>query len=169
MVSVVSILFQKDNVTCTTTIVITTTTTKTPGTTWLRRLVAGFPPRWPGFLLRSWYMKFVVDKVALGQIFSEYLGFPCQFLFHLLLHTHHLSSWADARGQLLADVPSRLSLTSPQKIKKVLLLQLQQLPLLLLLLRRLIIIIIIIIPNIFGVVNNEILNWLEFDQITTYV
>jgi hypothetical protein len=22
---------------------------------------------------------FVVDKVALGQVFSEYFGFPCQF------------------------------------------------------------------------------------------
>jgi hypothetical protein len=25
---------------------------------------------------------FVVDKVALGQVFYEYLGFPCQFSFH---------------------------------------------------------------------------------------
>jgi hypothetical protein len=25
---------------------------------------------------------FVVDKVALGQVFSEYFGFPCQFSFH---------------------------------------------------------------------------------------
>jgi hypothetical protein len=25
---------------------------------------------------------FVVDKVALGQVFSEYFGFPCQSLFH---------------------------------------------------------------------------------------
>jgi hypothetical protein len=24
----------------------------------------------------------VVEKVALGQVFSEYFGFPCQFLFH---------------------------------------------------------------------------------------
>jgi hypothetical protein len=23
-------------------------------------------------------VKFVVDKVALGQVFSEYFGFPCQ-------------------------------------------------------------------------------------------
>jgi hypothetical protein len=28
---------------------------------------------------------FVVDKVALGQVFSEYFGFPCQFSFHQLL------------------------------------------------------------------------------------
>jgi hypothetical protein len=25
---------------------------------------------------------FVVDKVTLGQIFSEYFGFPCQSSFH---------------------------------------------------------------------------------------
>jgi hypothetical protein len=25
---------------------------------------------------------FVVDKVALGQVFPEYFGFPCQSPFH---------------------------------------------------------------------------------------
>jgi hypothetical protein len=29
---------------------------------------------------------FVVEKVALGQVFSEYFGFPCQSLFHQILH-----------------------------------------------------------------------------------
>jgi hypothetical protein len=28
---------------------------------------------------------FVVDKVALGQVFSEYFGFPCQSSFRQLL------------------------------------------------------------------------------------
>jgi hypothetical protein len=28
---------------------------------------------------------FVVDKVALGQVFSEYFGFPCPSSFHQLL------------------------------------------------------------------------------------
>jgi hypothetical protein len=28
---------------------------------------------------------FVVDKVALGQVFSEYFGFPCQSSFQQLL------------------------------------------------------------------------------------
>jgi hypothetical protein len=43
---------------------------------------------------------FVVDKVALGQVFSEYFGFPCQFSFHQLLHNHpHLSSGAGIIGQ----------------------------------------------------------------------
>jgi hypothetical protein len=31
---------------------------------------------------------FVVDKVALGQVFSEYFGFPCQ-AFRRLFHAHH--------------------------------------------------------------------------------
>jgi hypothetical protein len=59
-------------------------------------------------------VRFVVDNVALGQVFSEYFGFPCPFSFHRLLHTHHLSSVAGTIGQLVADVPSGLSLTPPQ-------------------------------------------------------
>jgi hypothetical protein len=40
---------------------------------------------------------FVVDKVALGQVFSEYFGFPCQF--HQFLHNHpHLSPGAGTIG-----------------------------------------------------------------------
>jgi hypothetical protein len=35
----------------------------------------------PGLLMWD----FVVDKVALGQVFSEYFGFPCQSSFHQLL------------------------------------------------------------------------------------
>jgi hypothetical protein len=62
---------------------------------------------------------FVVDKVALEQVFSEYVGFPCQFSFHPLLHIHHhLSSGAGAVGQLMADVPSGLGLAPPQETKK---------------------------------------------------
>jgi hypothetical protein len=61
---------------------------------------------------------FVVNKVALGQVFSEYFGFPCQFSFHLLLHIHHhLSSGAGTIGQTVADVPSGLNLTTPQETK----------------------------------------------------
>jgi hypothetical protein len=44
---------------------------------------------------------FVVDKVALGQVFSKYLGFPCQFSFHGLFQTHHLSSGTGTIGQLV--------------------------------------------------------------------
>jgi hypothetical protein len=62
---------------------------------------------------------FMVDKVALEQVFSEYFGFPCQFSFYLLLHIHHyLSSGAGTIDQLVADVPSGLSPTTPKKTKK---------------------------------------------------
>jgi hypothetical protein len=57
--------------------------------------------------------------VALGQVFSEYFGFPYQFSFHRVLHTrHHLSSGAGTIGQILADVRSGLSLTPPRETKK---------------------------------------------------
>jgi hypothetical protein len=58
---------------------------------------------------------FVVDKVVLGQVFSKYFGFPCQFLFHWLLHTHHLSSRAGTIGQLVANIWSGRSLTPPEE------------------------------------------------------
>jgi hypothetical protein len=54
---------------------------------WLRRLVAGFPPRRSRFEPRSRYVGFVVDKMALGIFFSEYFDFLCQFSFHRLLLT----------------------------------------------------------------------------------
>jgi hypothetical protein len=67
--------------------------------------VAGFPPRRPGFETRSGHVGFVVDRVALGQVFSEYVGFPCQFSFHRLLHIHHhLSSGADTIGPIVDSV-----------------------------------------------------------------
>jgi hypothetical protein len=43
-----------------------------------QRLDAGFPPRRPGFACGQ-HVGFVLDKAALGQVFSEYFGFPCQF------------------------------------------------------------------------------------------
>jgi hypothetical protein len=33
----------------------------------------------------------VLDKVALGQVFSEYLSFPCQSSFHQILHPYNQS------------------------------------------------------------------------------
>jgi hypothetical protein len=66
----------------------------------LKGLVAGFPPRRPGFKTGSSHVGFVVDKVAQGQVFSEYLGVPFQSLFHQFLHNyHHLSSGAGTIGQ----------------------------------------------------------------------
>jgi hypothetical protein len=44
----------------------------------LKRLVAGFPPLRSGVRDRVAMWDFVVDKVAPGQVSSEYFGFPCQ-------------------------------------------------------------------------------------------
>jgi hypothetical protein len=75
-------------------------------------------PLHSGFEPRSGHVGYAVGKVTLGQFLSEYFGFPCQFSFHRLLHTHHhLSSGAGTVGQIVADVPSGLSLTPPQETK----------------------------------------------------
>jgi hypothetical protein len=50
-----------------------------------------------------------------GAGLSEYLGFPYQFSFHRLLHTHHPSSGAGTMGKMVADVPNELTITSPQE------------------------------------------------------
>jgi hypothetical protein len=83
----------------------------------LRWLVTALLPRRPGFEPGSGHVGSVVDKVGLGQVFSEYFGFPCQFSFHRLLHTHQLPSGAGRIGQLVAGVPSGLSLTPPKEFQ----------------------------------------------------
>jgi hypothetical protein len=45
-------------------------------------LVAGLSPRRTGFDPRSVHVGFVVDKVALGQVFPEYFSFPMPIPFH---------------------------------------------------------------------------------------
>jgi hypothetical protein len=49
-----------------------------------------FLPRRPGFYPRSSYVGFVMGKVTLGQVFSEYFGFSYQSLFYQLTHIHYL-------------------------------------------------------------------------------
>jgi hypothetical protein len=78
----------------------------------LKRLVAGFPPGQPGFDLWSDQVGFAVDKVALERVFSEYFGFPCQSLFHQILHHHNHPGQATI-GQSVAAVPSGHSWTPP--------------------------------------------------------
>jgi hypothetical protein len=59
----------------------------------------------------SVHVEFVVDKVALGQVFSEYFGFPCNFPFHQLLHNLYVSSEAGTISQTVVAVPNGLCLT----------------------------------------------------------
>jgi hypothetical protein len=49
---------------------------------WLRRLVAGLSPRRPRFDPRPVHLGFVVDKVALGQVFSLVLLFSLSISFY---------------------------------------------------------------------------------------
>jgi len=56
---------------------------------WLRRLVAGLPPRSLRFDLRSVHVRFVLDRVTLGQVFLLILLFPLSVSFHLYC-THNL-------------------------------------------------------------------------------
>lgn len=44
-----------------------------------RTLNSGFPKRKIGFYPRSGHLRFGVDKMGLGKVFSKYLSFPCQF------------------------------------------------------------------------------------------
>jgi hypothetical protein len=61
----------------------------------LGRAIVEAASRWPttaAALIRArvWQVEFVVDKVASGQVFSEYFGFPCRNRsFHQLLHPHN--------------------------------------------------------------------------------
>jgi hypothetical protein len=69
----------------------------------------------PGVDPRSEHVGFAAE-VALEVFFSPvYFGFPCQFSFHRMLHTH-LSSGADTICPLENGVPRDLSVT--QRIKR---------------------------------------------------
>jgi hypothetical protein len=83
---------------------------------YLRRLIAGFPLRRPGFEPGSGHVGFVVDKVAVGQVFLGTSVSPTNSQ-STDIH-HHVLSRTGTIGQLVADVPSGLSLTPPQETKK---------------------------------------------------
>jgi hypothetical protein len=68
---------------------------------------------------------FVVDKVSLGQVFSEYFDFPCQSLFQQLLHNHpHLSSGAGKIDQV--QVAIKKNKNHKRRFPKILFLQCEQ-------------------------------------------
>jgi hypothetical protein len=51
-----------------------------------------------------------------GADFLQALRFPLPIVLHT--HHHHLPSWAGTISQIVADVPSGLSLTPPKETKK---------------------------------------------------
>jgi hypothetical protein len=58
--------------------------------TQLMGLAANFSPEQPEFRSTSVHVGLVAEKVAMGQVFSKYFDFPCQFSFHQMLHFFHL-------------------------------------------------------------------------------
>lgn len=62
------------------------------GLTWFRRLVAGLSPWSHGFVSKSVHVIFVVDKVAVGQVyllvFRFFLVSNIPPMLHTLLHLH---------------------------------------------------------------------------------
>jgi hypothetical protein len=82
----------------------------------LRWLAVGFPPWWHGFDHRSGHVGLMTDKTALGQVFSKYFSFPCQFSLNKILHTQ--SSKAGTICQLVAKVPSVCNPIPPHENKK---------------------------------------------------
>jgi hypothetical protein len=83
------------------------------------RAVAQAVSRWrPGFEPGSGHVGFVVDKVALGQVFSEYFGFPMPIFIPPISPQSPLSIiWGWYNRPVVAAVPSGLSLTPLTIIK----------------------------------------------------
>jgi hypothetical protein len=54
---------------------------------------------------RVWQVGLVVDKMAMGQVFSEYFGFPCQPHFIPPTSPSSQSSGTSTIGQYMAAVP----------------------------------------------------------------
>jgi hypothetical protein len=78
---------------------------------WLRRLVDGISWRKPWFVPGSFHVGFVMDKLALGQVFLRFSVFPCQDHLTIALH-NHMSSVGWTVGPLLTAV-QRHRLTPP--------------------------------------------------------
>jgi hypothetical protein len=86
---------------------------------WLRRLVVCFLQDDPALIPGKVIYELCWTKWPLGQVFSEYLCFHWPFSFHRLLHIYHLASGDGTIGQLVADVPSGLKVsTHSTKLKK---------------------------------------------------
>jgi hypothetical protein len=70
---------------------------------------------------RVWQVGFVVDKIAPGQVFSEYFGFPCQLHFIPPTSPSSQSPGTGTIGQYMAAVPRGPSMDStPQTSRRLL-------------------------------------------------
>jgi hypothetical protein len=62
---------------------------------------------------RVWQFGFVVDKMAIGQVFSEYFCFPCQPHFIPLTSPSSQSPETDTIRQYMAAVPRGYPIWTP--------------------------------------------------------
>jgi hypothetical protein len=77
---------------------------------WLRRLVAGLAQRRPGFDPGSVHVRFVVDRVALEEVFPRVLRFsPVNFIppvhHYLEKMKNNLSFFSSSSSQVLHNKP----------------------------------------------------------------
>jgi hypothetical protein len=70
-----------------------------------QRLDAGFPSQQPRFAYVQ-HVGFVVDKAALGQVFSEYFNFPCQSFHRFLTHTKSIP-WQETARHIIEWIPQQ--------------------------------------------------------------
>jgi hypothetical protein len=75
----------------------------------LRQLVATFSPWRPGFMPRLVHTGFVVDKVALGQVFVRVLWFFHVSIIPLMFHIHSCIMWGIGSRPLTSPVLERQS------------------------------------------------------------
>jgi hypothetical protein len=56
----------------------------------IAQAVSGWLPTAAAWV-RAWteHVRFVMSKVSLGPVFSEYFDFPCQSSFHQIVHHHN--------------------------------------------------------------------------------
>jgi hypothetical protein len=60
-----------------------------PSAELLGKFIAGLPRAVAWVRSHVSHVELVVNKVALPQVFFEYLSFPCEFSFGPPLHTHN--------------------------------------------------------------------------------
>jgi hypothetical protein len=82
-----------------------------------KKLVAGFPPRRPGFKHGSGHVRFCNGQMALGHVISENFGFPCQSTFHLHLTIIFtiIRGWHNRPGVAAVPIASQTKKTKTTK------------------------------------------------------
>jgi hypothetical protein len=76
----------------------------------LRRLVAGLSLQRPVFARRPVHVGFVVDKVAMRQVFLRVFRFSPVNIILPLLHTHSCAIWGADNGSLNGRSSTEISL-----------------------------------------------------------